>query len=89
MPTLPFNLPLFQKTKDIPDIWLGGTDQHQKGDWRWVVNGQPFTFVNWYEGLPHLNGMENCSEIHSFLGFKWNDAFCFANTSSYACESSA
>lgn len=32
-------------------LWLGGTDEHNEGDWVWIT-GEEFTYKNWHPGNP-------------------------------------
>jgi hypothetical protein len=42
-----------------PQAWLGGTDQQQEGQWRWL-NGAPLEYTRWNTGRPdNQKGNEN------------------------------
>jgi len=41
-------------------LWVGATDEHKEGDWRWL-NGKPVDKSLWGEGEPNGGKRENCS----------------------------
>ena len=69
---------------DLIPGWLGGyqdttaADFHEPaGGWRWVT-GEPFTYTNWYPGMPdNSGGAQNYIRSQTF--FRWDD---FQNISS-------
>jgi len=52
--------------------WLGGTDEHHEGSWRWIT-GEPWTYSCWNQHEPNnSSGSEHCLQMHQ-TG-TWNDA---------------
>ena len=46
-------------------IWVGASDAHKEGDWRWG-NGKPVAKNLWRENEPsNYNGNEHCAILHS------------------------
>jgi T5SS/PEP-CTERM-associated repeat protein/autotransporter-associated beta strand protein len=56
--------------------WLGGTDEAQDGNWKWV-DGTPWTYSNWDSGEPNnLYGPASESYLEVYGGeHKWNDLY--------------
>ncbi|HBF3877526.1 TPA: DUF5011 domain-containing protein [Clostridioides difficile] len=60
-------------------VWLGGTDEEEEGNWKWVT-GEPFEYTNWYPGRPdnYLN------QQHYIISYNdnqrlWDDDFNIAS----------
>ncbi|CAG9561391.1 unnamed protein product [Danaus chrysippus] len=73
-------------------FWTSGTDLAEEGNFFWLANGRPLTFVNWNAGEPnnfrYENGEEeNCLELwnRDDKGLKWNDSPCSFETY-FICE---
>lgn len=45
------------------DCWLGGTDESQEGDWRWIT-GENWGYTNWESTKPEPN---NCDNVEHYL----------------------
>ena len=55
-------------------IWLGGTDENDEGNWRWIT-GETWDYSNWYSGEP--NNKNNSQHYLSFYNSSkslWGDA---------------
>ncbi|KAL4711449.1 hypothetical protein ACJJTC_005573 [Scirpophaga incertulas] len=73
-------------------FWTSGTDLAEEGNFYWMSNGRPLTYVNWNSGEPnnfrYENGEEeNCLELwnRDGKGLKWNDSPCSFETY-FICE---
>jgi len=55
--------------------WLGGTDMHAEGGWRWM-SGNPWVFENWNEGEPNNKGGEDCLALDGQASYRWMDLGC-------------
>ena len=57
-------------------VWIGGTDEDSEGNWHWI-NGDDFSYTNWYSGEPNNyaegGGSENYMGLLGRTG-QWNDA---------------
>lgn len=60
-------------------VWLGATDEHEEGQWRWIT-GEPFQYTNWFAGEPsnfddaeHYLVMGNARSYK--FGARWNDHY--------------
>ncbi|XP_039713214.1 CD209 antigen-like protein C isoform X1 [Pteropus medius] len=62
-------------------IWIGLSDQHNEGSWKWVDNS-PLHLSFWKEGEPNNQGDEDCVELY---GDGWNDSVCNAENF-WICE---
>ena len=52
--------------------WVGATDQHKDGDWRWL-SGAPVDSVLWAPGKPAKDNASNCAALNlSGLVHYWN-----------------
>ncbi|MDO4170321.1 MAG: C-type lectin domain-containing protein [Lachnospiraceae bacterium] len=81
---------------DVSFFWIGGTDEKEEGNWKWVT-GEAFNFTCWSENSPNNNwDSENylgfISKRQNYDGFStplgsWND-FCISTTenSGFICE---
>lgn len=56
-------LALIDEMKGVQRLWLGATEEHQEGDWRWI-DGTPLTIDAWGPRQPfNLFGKEHYLEI--------------------------
>ena len=74
------------------DFWLGGSDQVEEGDWRWVQSQTAIsnhTFSDWGPGIPdNFGGDENYLSLanrHKVDRLYWEDVN-HASLYSYICE---
>ncbi|KJU84923.1 secreted protein containing C-type lectin domain protein [Candidatus Magnetobacterium bavaricum] len=52
-------------TKGTNYYWLGGTDEEQEGDWKWIT-GETFSYTNWHTGEPNnLAGQQHYLQLYS------------------------
>nr|XP_045595897.1 uncharacterized protein LOC123756697 isoform X1 [Procambarus clarkii] len=60
-----------------PLMWLGITDQHSEGNWRYISTNTNVSYFNWAQGQPNGRTMENCAVIkgETFKG-RWVDQSC-------------
>lgn len=62
-------LDFIRKKKKMKRLWLGATDEHKEGDWRWI-DGSPVTFDAWSARQPfNMLGKEHYMEIGPAGGF--------------------
>ncbi|XP_021363194.1 uncharacterized protein LOC110456661, partial [Mizuhopecten yessoensis] len=67
------------------NFWIGATDGTVEGGWEWV-DGGPFAFFHWDAGEPNESGVgEDCVEIVSMWGYRWNDKRC-DKRNAYICK---
>ncbi|XP_046952764.1 CD209 antigen [Lynx rufus] len=59
-------------TKNSQRTWIGLSDHHNEGSWRWV-DDTPLQLSFWKEGEPNNHGDEDCVELYSD---GWNDNRC-------------
>jgi len=84
----------------VEKVWLGGTDEEEEGQWKWVggadESGTVFwtsdhlgtedeTYVNWREGEPNDVNDEDCSVFYMSDG-KWNDVLCLSDKAALVVE---
>ncbi|XP_076977615.1 CD209 antigen-like protein 2 isoform X2 [Tamandua tetradactyla] len=62
-------------------IWIGLSDHHNEGSWRWV-DDSPLQLSFWMEGEPNNHGDEDCVEL---TNDGWNDNRCTAENF-WTCE---
>jgi len=55
--------------------WIGGTDMHREGAWRWM-SGAPWSFAPWAEGEPNQKGNEDCTAMDPQDDYEWMDLDC-------------
>ena len=65
-------------------FWIGGKDSNATNDWSWATSNAKFTVTDWYPGEP-TGGTDRCLNLHSPLGFKWNDSPC-SDSLKFICE---
>ncbi|XP_041636035.1 type-2 ice-structuring protein-like [Cheilinus undulatus] len=59
-----------------PIAWIGGTDEHNEGRWKWT-DGSPFKFKNWCFGEPSNMNNQDCLQMN-YSGQKcWDDGACW------------
>jgi hypothetical protein len=72
-------LTLLVPTGAPDDAWLGGTDEGDEMNWRWV-NGEPFEFTNWRSGEPNDGNSgsvaEDCMVLEADNNGLWDDKDC-------------
>jgi hypothetical protein len=80
-------LTFLAKTFPHAQLWLGATDAHKEGDWRWG-NGRPVLKNLWKKGEPSKGNTEHHAGIKSSWGERklndvaWNDKYL----SGFICE---
>jgi hypothetical protein len=79
LPTDPIN---------VPDAWIGGTDQAQEMVWVWVTD-EPFVFDNFRDGEPNDGNSdqvaEDCLVLESDTAGTWDDRSC-TSLRPFLCE---
>jgi hypothetical protein len=58
---------LVMKLARETDFWLGATDEHREGRWKWVT-AEPFTLKYWYTDRPKA-----LNENDDFLAALWHE----------------
>ncbi|XP_075156143.1 lectin subunit alpha-like [Haematobia irritans] len=59
------------------NIWLGGHDLADEGNFIWSATGKRFEFTNWAGPNPdNLFNIEHCVHIWDRSDYEWNDATC-------------
>jgi len=53
-------------------VWLGGTDEHKEGDWRWI-DGKAFEFKEWGPRQPNNKGNKEHFLMLYLPGGNWSD----------------
>lgn len=67
-------------------FWIGGTNLGNEPHFYWMGYKKPINFTDWLEGQPdNWRDNENCMEIWTDNGFKWNDRKC-SDLSNFICE---
>jgi hypothetical protein len=82
-------------TSEFDRWWLGGTDEEEEGNWKWIT-GEKWSYTNWESGIPNnsYGGQpENYLEIANISSwihqFVWNDMPDYANDDfnmGFVCE---
>jgi len=61
------------------EYWIGGTDQVQEADWRWVADGSKMAWFNWADAA-RINGprasKQHCLMLARGFAGGWLDANC-------------
>ncbi|KAL1279900.1 hypothetical protein QQF64_014500 [Cirrhinus molitorella] len=71
----------------IPRVWIGAYDATQDDIWFWS-DGSRFDYNNWQTGEPNnYRGPEQCVEMSSGGGQRWNDAQCSTQLN-FVCKKS-
>ena len=65
--------------------WIGATDSHADGIFRWV-DGSQVGFTHWGGGQPHDTGNEDCIAVMRQDAFRWHDFGCASTTSAFVCS---
>ena len=74
---------IYQLVKDFQNhYWLGGTDQDNEGEWKWIT-GEAFNYTNWNEAQPDNYENEDYLCMYNYNG-KWNDYS--GNLFGFICE---
>ena len=60
-----------KRSKDISNIWLGGSDKEEEGVWKWS-DGTPWKFELWN----HNSVGQNCLIQLGYNDREWNDFEC-------------
>lgn len=72
-------------------FWIGAADIQLEGHWIWMDTAALLTYSDWSRGEPNnvlgVADDEDCLEIWSKEGFKWNDSRC-ESRQSIVCETS-
>ena len=68
------------------DIWIGGSDQHQEGSWRWT-DGSQWNFTNWGDGAGNVGNSWNCVQLFTDAS-SWFEYNC-EHTIPFLCQSSS
>jgi len=67
--------------------WIGGSDAHIEGHWKWNVDFSNFTFKDWDRGEPgNHGGKEHCVLLYG-TRYKWHDRSC-SRKEAHVCETS-
>ncbi|XP_058889912.1 macrophage mannose receptor 1-like [Acipenser ruthenus] len=71
---------------EVPDIWIGLSDQDADGTFRWV-DRKDITYQNWAVSHPHnVPHLWDCGQIYTGnVEGKWETANCFRNLG-FVCE---
>ncbi|XP_071944806.1 hepatic lectin-like [Antedon mediterranea] len=80
---------------NCPDnIWIGYSDRLYESDWRWTIESENSTFVDWIASQPDDKGLDavkdaDCALFNISTNNQpgWRDNFCTLNLT-YVCEKS-
>ncbi|GFN98041.1 collectin-12 [Plakobranchus ocellatus] len=74
--------------------WIGLSDQHKEGRWRWLNGNNTVIYKNWAPGQPsnhqvlgHKEG-QDCGEVGRYKSGQWNDHDCIT-AQKFICEKPA
>ncbi|XP_060567719.1 perlucin-like [Ruditapes philippinarum] len=57
-------------------IWIGGTDLLQEGQWVAPETLEPLSYFNWAPGEPDNLMGQHCLAIFNSADLKWDDNLC-------------
>ncbi|KAM6999931.1 type-2 ice-structuring protein-like [Tautogolabrus adspersus] len=63
------------KSHKNPEVWIGGSDQHQEGVWRWT-DGTCFNYTNWCRGEPNNACNQDCLQMNYSANRCCDDRWC-------------
>lgn len=66
-------------------FWIGGTNLGNEPHFYWMGHQKPMTFTDWLGGQPENRSGENCIEISTANGLKWNGRTCL-QLNNFICE---
>ncbi|XP_047737569.1 uncharacterized protein LOC125178263 [Hyalella azteca] len=82
---------LYLAEQEYQDFWLGGSDEAEEGQWRWV-DGSPMAMGLSYwanavtgESEPNKPGVENCLELSCVWMYRFSNTLC-SNVRRVICE---
>ena len=56
----------FIRSKGSPNVWLGGTDEANEGNWTWT-DGSKWSVEHWVSSLKQSDSKTNCLGIHASM----------------------
>ena len=67
------------ESRDIPILWIGGSDREVEGTWTWAGCGD-WDFTKWGENQPSNEKDQHCLTYNKYTdgGNAWNDANCMS-----------
>lgn len=70
----------------VEAFWIGGTNLGNEPHFYWMGEKKSMIYTDWLEHQPdNWQGNENCIEIWTAMGSKWNDRVC-TTLSNFVCE---
>ena len=61
---------ILNHSEEYPHLWIGGTDEANEGDWKWIT-GEPWIFDNWFslesQGRPDMKHPDNAQGSEHYL----------------------
>jgi hypothetical protein len=67
------------------EVWAGGTDRDDEGNWRWITD-EPMPYFNWSGGEPNNDdGEEHCMVLRGEAASRWDDRRCNSGHA-FVCE---